>query len=938
MDQQSLLAALNLSTFTVLDFETTGLNPTNDRIIELAAIRFVSGEPVDRFVTLINPDGPIDPLITDITGITDEMVAQAPHEKEIVDRLLQFLGEAPLVAHNIPFDFAFLQALCQRYGKEIPAWDLYDTLQLSRTYLFFQPVHNLGMTSEYFDFSSHGSHRAETDTENCGRIFLALVREAASYPLEITSKILELIRPFDVPNKQLFVHLANLLMKQGDLKRGLLPSTINKGLLPNVFSSEGSGSLVNITAEEVFETNGFLNKELEAFEERGAQVEYCHFVEKVLNTEGARGVVEAGTGLGKSFAYLFASLKHAFQQEDEGPVIVSCCTKHLQDQLFYRDLPVLVKALDIPLQAVLLKGRNNYLCKTRLEWLIRDARNLLKPHEVESLLPILIWLQWTQTGDLSECPGFWNSRPVRVASLIQCEPGFCTTTLCGRNQGCFFGPLRKTIYQADLLVINHALLLSETHTDGLLPPHNVVVIDEAHNLIDVAYQRFTLRLDIYQFMTVLERINPASSHSLRWKQILKPLEKLNPDLENLRESLQKRIQQTLTSAQTFYQELGEQVKGKFNPQALYSQKVIIENLVAEYAVVHGELSTLENALLSLAGAIEQFLGKLLKIDPDKEDFPELHQLFEQGLEAVKALSLTLTLLTREQDQGWVYWQEGSFQYPAPGRERFDLVLNGAPIDVAQELSTQMFSQDKQFILTSATLRVGSSFDYFLNRTGLTRVEGKTVETAFFPSPFHYEDQVTYYQYAGTSQNDPHFIADLIYHCHTQTNKRILALFTARNTLQKVYHALRAKPGGRDLPLFAQLYGTSRYALLKGLRRVENGILLGTNAFWEGIDLPGEFLEILIITKLPFDVPSEPIVKAYGQMLNEEGRNAFLEYAVPECIIRFRQGFGRLIRTIYDEGCFIVLDGRIVSKQYGRHFVEAIPTRMHLFEHPTELTC
>ena len=241
-------------------------------------------------------------------------------------------------------------------------------------------------------------------------------------------------------------------------------------------------------------------------------------------------------------------------------------------------------------------------------------------------------------------------------------------------------------------------------------------------------------------------------------------------------------------------------------------------------------------------------------------------------------------------------------------------------------------------MTSATLRVNSGFDYYFRRTGLDRVIDKLVKTDYFPSPFYYEDQVTYLQYGNRKSitTDSVSIAKIIELVSQKYNQRIMVLFTARKTLTGVYNELKNSSVGRNIPIFAQIFNSSRQSLIDGMKRTPNGVLLGTSAFWEGVDLPGDLLQILIITKLPFDVPTEPTIKAYSEMLEMSGDNSFINFAVPESVIRFRQGFGRLIRTMTDEGIFIVLDDRIVTKRYGTNFSEAIPVQMHVFTDINEL--
>ncbi|MBT5176155.1 MAG: hypothetical protein HOL93_06315, partial [Candidatus Marinimicrobia bacterium] len=494
MDRPSLLKKLQLNKFVAIDFETTGLQVETDRIIEVAAILFIDGEPSKRFTSLVNPGIPIPSFIEEITGITNNMVADAPAESKIVDDLFKFIGKHPLVAHNTPFDLAFLQSMGERHNKELPDRKLYDTLPLSRALLFFQPAHNLSAVSDFFSLSTEGAHRAEYDTENCGKIFVELVEEAASYNLNLISRILALLKPFDTHNKDLFIDLANALTQIGDLKNGLIESKIPKPTNTNIFINGGENDITAISSHDVFGPDGHLSCSYENYEDRPNQVNFSEFIDDIMASPGGIGIAEAGTGLGKSMAYLFPAMKNNLLNPDDGPVIISCYTKHLQDQLFNKDLPQLTKAIDAPVQAVVMKGRSNYVCKSRLNWLIGGAEKMLNGEEAMYLVPLMIWLEHTQTGDMDECPGFTNGFTFRLMALVQSEPGFCTSPICSRHGGCFFGPLRKMVYNANLIVVNHALLLSEAKARkeagegmGFLPEHKSVIIDEAHNIPQAAY-------------------------------------------------------------------------------------------------------------------------------------------------------------------------------------------------------------------------------------------------------------------------------------------------------------------------------------------------------------------------------------------------------------------------------------------------------------------
>ncbi len=250
-------------------------------------------------------------------------------------------------------------------------------------------------------------------------------------------------------------------------------------------------------------------------------MDYSRFIGETFNTGGV-GIAEAGTGLGKSFAYLYPALASAKADRNQKPVIISCYTRHLQGQLFQKDLPMLAKALETSVQAVVLKGRGNYLCKTRMSWLLADPSRYGKNRDAEGLLPLIAWLHWTQTGDMDECPGFWNSMgSSRIYSLVQSEAGFCTGRLCTRHHGCFFGPVRQAVHDAQLIIVNHALLLAEIESPGFLPSYDTVLIDEAHNLVNVAYGQFTIKLDEFNLRSALDRMDPNRPGSQRWSSKLK---------------------------------------------------------------------------------------------------------------------------------------------------------------------------------------------------------------------------------------------------------------------------------------------------------------------------------------------------------------------------------------------------------------------------------
>ena len=403
-------------------------------------------------------------------------------------------------------------------------------------------------------------------------------------------------------------------------------------------------------------------------------------------------------------------------------------------------------------------------------------------------------------------------------------------------------------------------------------------------------------------------------------------------LSNLIIDLHELIERCKLKANTLFDEIIFNVKSRFNPSSKYAEKYIIYDLKEEYGIFNNEFQLLKADIGSILEILSSFNVQIKSIDEINSEFSEILTQIESHVDSLNIILKLIDDLSQDQNLDWVYWQEGIYR---KGKD-LELVLYGSPIDISKNLVKEFFNKVDYCILTSATLRVDNSFEYYFTRTGLNLLDIEDVTSGVFHSPFYYEDQVTYFQYAGRNGQDPVLQANLIYELHKRYNKRILALFTSKFALTNAYQELRKKPDSRNMPIFAQIRGSSRHSIIKGMHATKNGIILGTNTFWEGIDLPGELLEILILGKLPFGVPTEPTTKAFSNLLESQNRNPFLEFNVPESVIKFRQGFGRLIRTTHDNGVFIVMDERVVKKRYGKSFSDAIPSEMLPFSNINEI--
>lgn len=933
MELPELLEHLNLKSFVAFDFETTGLDAARDKIIEVAAVRFRDGKVDDTYATLVNPGVPIPPPITLMTGITDGMVKEAPLENEIMGKLLSFIGKDPLVAHNMEFDLQFLDHLRSTYLGESSRFpnDLYDTLLLSQTFLFFLPNHQLGNVGEYLGHSRVGMHRAPADATLAGQIFVSLVEEAASYPLSVMQRLASLTKNTSAPNRRLFENLARMMVRENLLDRGLIPSGRKKPAPSNVYFHEGASTEVSGSVEDLFGEWGWFHKNRD-YEVRPGQIQYSEFVSATLENGGV-GITEAGTGLGKSLAYLFPALKWVLK-ENGGPVVVACYTRHLQDQLFSQEVPKLAQALDISFTAAILKGRQNYLCKTRLDWLIEEAGRLLSPYEIQSLPPVLVWLHWTRTGDFEECPGFLNRRASRVKALIQSEPGFCSRQMCRVHRGCFLAPIREACMKADLIVGNHSLLLSELSNPGILPTFTRVIIDEAHNLVKVAYDHFKVTLQRTGVRDRLATADPKSTRSRRLKSQIGRLGTSEPDVIRQYDQVQAAVRHVLDANDRFFRRLASERYPHFDPNAGYSERKRYGEFDNHFKDMVSALDPLVEAVGDLCGHLTGLNRRLRQLPDGKVDLETLVSL-ERLEDASKEIVAAIKEVALEEKPDWVYWEEGQFF-----EGELSISLNAVPIDIGKKLVEVLFIPVEGVVATSATLRIGDSFDYLKSRLGLMDFVEKPVQVGTFPSPFHYEDQCRYFQWAGKTSPDspgyPGVLADLIGRVRSVWGKRTLVLFTSREALEQCHRELQARGESGRMPLFVQRPGSSRGSLLQGFKSSSGSVLLGTSSFWEGVDLPRDLLEILVVTKLPFDVPNDPVIQAYNERIDHDGGNSFLQHTVPEAAIRLRQGFGRLIRSSHDEGIFINMDNRVVTKQYGTHFEQAIPVTMVPFTSPDEL--
>jgi ATP-dependent DNA helicase DinG len=597
-------------------------------------------------------------------------------------------------------------------------------------------------------------------------------------------------------------------------------------------------------------------------------------------------VVEAGTGVGKSLAYLTPAVLYALDHRRKA--IISTHTINLQEQLLHKDIPIVQKLLRRPFDAALLKGRQNYLCPNRLERALQLQAELFNSTEQEELRRIKDWSRRTTEGTLSDFD--IDPDPIVWAQVCS-EPHLCTPKTCGRDERCFYQEARKKVLAADLIVVNHTLFFlllegatnSEECSSGYLFPSDFVILDEAHTIESVAARHIGLSISQYGLRQALQRLyNPKTK---------KGLFTLARDSEAVRETAA-----TFDSVDQFFQSLDSVSNFRNGREYRVRQPDLVPDTVS---------LPLARVQAAVVNALKQCEDETLK-----------SELQDMGRRIRDARYGTADFL-QQKLENHVYWIERT------GKVGQNMTLHAVPIDISAALNRLLFPEERTCIMTSATLSVGSDdLEYFRNRVGAFDAEASRIG-----SPFDYESQMRIYVVRKMPDpRDKEFedaLEKWILHFLELTKGRAFVLFTSYRTLTNLAERMEPELENR-YTFLVQGQGTSRTRLLDKFKRARDGVLFGTDSFWTGVDVPGEALSNVIITRLPFAVPDHPLTEAKLEFIESNGGDPFVEYSLPEAILKLRQGVGRLIRTQTDQGIVVILDNRILNKSYGKAFMQALP--------------
>lgn len=900
----------------VLDTETTGLSCAENELIEISAARLRGREVVDRFDTFVHPNGLIPPEITELTSITNADVAHAPRAEEAVAALEEFVQGCPVIAHNATFDRSFIESV--KGGVKVS--DIWiDSLALSRIALPRLSSHKLATMAELFGCAAV-SHRASDDVEALCGVWRILLCALTDLPGGLMRLLADMHPDVRWSYRPIFSFLAGERQGETFSLEAARAQVMQADAEPDHIDADELPGLTMPRRDEIelrYAPGGLVNDMYASYEPRAEQIVMASEVRDAFATSTHR-VIEAGTGVGKSIAYLVPAAEAAKRNK----ITVGIATKsnNLTDQLMYQELPKLARELDGGLSFCALKGFDHYPCLLKLESLAAGREITTNRDPADTLTAIAVLYAFacqSPTGDLDSLGIRWRSvnRADLTTSSRECARGNCHFF----NRGCFVRCARRRAAKADIVVTNHSLLFRNVAADGkILPPIRHWIIDEAHSVEKEARRQWALSVSADESRMVFERLGGAQSGALgRLTHAL-----ASSDAATLFLGLGAKAASSASRASLAMAELFEAVR-ELSRNGKADGYADANIWIGPELRAHRGWEYFEPTARTAIDALDE-AGKNLSSLAESvgAENPEMVIEVADGARRIKEMKSTLSLILEGADEHYVYSLQVNKARRAGGE-----ALTAERMDIGEALAEQWLPEMHSVVFTSATVTVSNSFDHFNHSVGLDRLPKGSFSCVQLESSYNFQENMAVVvagDIPDPRDRDAYLAAmeNLLVDVHMAMGGSTLTLFTNRRDMEDLYGRVEPRLSRQGLELACQLRGTSVKRLRDRFLSEESSSLFALKAFWEGFDASGATLRCVVIPKLPFANPTEPL--SCERNVREE--RAWAKYSLPDAVLEVKQAAGRLIRTSTDRGVLVLADSRLLSKGYGKKFLSSLPSQ------------
>jgi ATP-dependent DNA helicase DinG len=864
-----------------IDLETTGLDAAEDAILEIAAVRFRDGVILEEWQTLVNPRRPIPLAVSNLTGIQDSDVQTAPPIEQAIPQLQMFVGNAPIVAHNIAFDYGFLQRqhILQNNVR-------LDTLEIASVLFPTLGRYALGSLATHFDIALENAHRALDDARATALLYGKLWERAVSLPYGLINELCTVTgsQPWEaLPLLRAAADVLRVAPRQATAQ----PPEKTAVPQPMVSTPAFLPPMNTHAVADFFGQDGALANALPNYEARGAQVQMATAIAEAFDQE-RHIFIEADTGTGKTLAYLVPAALWAAQTQR--PVVIATSTLNLQDQLIQQDIPTLSKALGVHIRAAVMKGRAHYLCPVRFQAVRQNPPSTLD--ELRVLAKLLVWMHEDRSGERSNLS---IRGPVEQAiwERLSAAADHCTSARCqeATNGTCPFFRARQAAESAEIVITNHALLIADAlNENASLPQYEMLIIDEAHNLEDALTNALEQELDDQGLQRwISELAEPKYGllvnvlHTIRRDGVNAPIARLEEYIRSTQQAAAATREQ-VTQLFVALRELATEAsgsKGDFGAMVRIHGQT---RKLTSFARANETWTRTREFIAALTDALEQIIKAVTRWLPESSGQDVLRTALLTSRATLQETMSLIDSLFSTNDDNIIRW----LSLNAQGSRMY---VHTAPLSIAWLMRKHLWEAKRCIVLTSATLQFNGSFDYIQTRLG-----GEAANTFVLPHVFDYKATTLLYVPSdlpepaakqGYQENAERAILELA----SVLNGHMLILFTSYAQLRQTIENIGGRLALGGIEVFDSTEGGSRQAIIENFKLSKKGILMGTRGLWEGVDLPNDILQAVVIAKLPFSVPTDPIFAARADTYSDQ----FNEFSLPEAALRFRQGFGRLVR-------------------------------------------